>query len=50
MKVSTNDIDIVNRWEAKEKAKGRKVGGPLKMQCADFEQLIKPFQRYGKAM
>ena len=48
--VDGNDIDIVNRWEKKEKAGTRKPGMEMKQHYADFQLLIQPFKRYGSKM
>jgi hypothetical protein len=50
MNVSKSDKDVVSRWEAKEKAGGKKASGPMTMYYAEFDLLIGPFMRYGKAM
>ena len=43
MKVSKDDIDIVNRWVGVEKAKGRRPGQEMWHCCADITLLMKPF-------
>ena len=50
MEVSGNDIDVINRWEKREKSGGKTTMGPMKQRYADFELLIKPFIRYGSKM
>ena len=48
--VDRDDIDIINRWEKKEKSGGRTNFGGMKQQYAEFELLIQPFLRYGGKM
>jgi hypothetical protein len=50
MNVSSADVDIVNRWETFEKAKGSRPGMPMRLHYAQIEYLIKPFLRYTWAM
>jgi hypothetical protein len=50
MDVSPTDVDIINRWNQKEKRKGRKVGGPLRMHYADVLFMDEAFLRYTEAM
>ena len=50
MKVSANDIDVVNRWKRIEGAKGRKAAGPMRQHYAELSLLVQPFIRYTKAM
>jgi hypothetical protein len=50
MKVSSNDIDVVNRWQSVEKAKGSCPARPMRQYYAELEQLLAPFLRYTKAM
>jgi hypothetical protein len=49
-KVAPTDIDIVNRWNDAEAAKGNRPKGSLKMHYAQISILIEPFLRYGWAM
>ena len=48
--VKGEDIDIINRWTKKEKARSRAMSGPMKQNYADFDLLIKPFKPYGEKM
>lgn len=48
--VSVSDIECVNRWEAKEKAKGNRPNMPMRQHYAQVELLLKPFLRYTQAM
>jgi hypothetical protein len=50
MNISSADVDIVNRWETFEKAKGSRPGMPMRLHYAQIEYLIKPFLRYTWAM
>ena len=50
MGVRGYDIDVINRWENKEKSGGRNNYGGMKQQYSEFELLIKPFLRYGEKM
>ena len=50
VKVSTPDIDIVNRWRKVEAAEGRRPGFDMKQHYAQFDLLLKPFLRYTSAM
>jgi hypothetical protein len=49
-RVAESDIDIVNRWAAVEKAKGRRPGQSMRNYYADITLLILPFLRYTWAM
>jgi len=49
-KVSSNDIDVVNRWKRVETGKGRKFTGPMRQHYAEVSYLIEPFLRYTYAM
>jgi hypothetical protein len=44
--VDKTDIDIVNRWEALEKAKGSRPNRPMRQHYAELELLLRPFLRY----
>ena len=46
VKVSPTDIDIVNRWEGVEAAKGQRPGRAMIYHYADVILLLKPFLRY----
>ena len=48
--VSKSDIDLVNRWETVERAKGKRQGMPMRLHYAQVELIIKPFLRYTWAM
>ena len=50
MKVSANDIDVVNRWKRIEGARGRKAAGPMRQHYAELSLLVQPFIRHTKAM
>ena len=45
-KVDPTDIDIVNRWEGVEAARGRRPNRTMKQHYADILLLLKPFLRY----
>ena len=49
-KVSSADIDVVNRWKMVERAKGRVPGMSMQQHYAQFDQLLGPFLRYTQAM
>jgi hypothetical protein len=49
-RVTTTDIDIINRWATFEKAKGRRPGLAMRNYYADITLLILPFLRYTQAM
>jgi hypothetical protein len=44
--ISQTDIDVVNRWQAVEKAKGSRPSRPMRQHYAELELLLKPFLRY----
>ena len=48
-KVDPEDIDIVNRWEGVEAAKGRRPGRSMRHHYADIILLLQPFLRYTSA-
>ena len=50
MKVSKDDIDVVNRWAGVEKAQGRRPAREMRHYYADITLLLKPFMRYTLAM
>jgi hypothetical protein len=50
MRVSKDDIDIVNRWAGVEKAQGRQPGRKMLHYYADVTLLLKAFKRYTSAM
>jgi hypothetical protein len=50
MKVSKNDIDIINRWQDIERAQGNRPSRPMRQHYAQLELLIAPFLRYTWAM
>ena len=49
-KVTSSDIDVVNRWKRVEKANGKVPGMPMQQRYAQFDQLLQPFLRYTQAM
>ena len=49
MKIDGSDIDIVNRWEGVEAARGRRPGREMKYHYADVVLMLKPFLRYSLA-
>ena len=50
MKVSTDDINIVNRWSTVEKLEGRRMNQDMHYYYADIALLEAPFLRYTSAM
>ncbi len=48
--VSPTDIDVINRWQAVEKAKGSRPSRPMRQHYAELELLLRPFLRYTLAM
>lgn len=48
--VRESDIDIVNRWQTVEKAKGNRPTLQMKYHYAQVELLLEPFLRYTLAM
>ena len=46
MGVSKTDIDMVNRWESAERAKGKRQNMPMRMHYTQVELIVKPFLRY----
>jgi hypothetical protein len=44
------DIDVINRWQTKEAAKGTRPHRAMKQHYAEFELLLEPFLRYTVAM
>jgi hypothetical protein len=46
MGVSKADIDMVNRWESAERAKGKRQNMPMRMHYTQVELIVKPFLRY----
>lgn len=48
--VSVSDIESVNRWESKERAKGNRPNFPMRQHYTQVELLLKPFLRYTNAM
>jgi hypothetical protein len=49
-KVSTSDINVVNRWQAVERADGNRPHRPMRQHYAELELLLGPFLRYTWAM
>ena len=49
-KVSSADIDIVNRWRKVEAGAGRRPGYTMQQHYAQLDLLLKPFLRYTSAM
>ena len=49
-KVTSTDIDIVNRWIEVERAKGGRPARGMKHHYADVTLLLQPFLRYTWAM
>ena len=45
-----DDIDIINRWQATEKSKGKRPGASMRQHYAEVEVLLRPFLRYKAAM
>jgi hypothetical protein len=51
MKVSSDDINIVNRWRTIDRKKqGKRVAVKMSYHYSDFDKLIKPFLRFTAAM
>ena len=51
VKLSSNDIDIVNRWRTNErKRQGKRVAVQMRHHYSDFDKLLKPFLRYTRSM
>ena len=48
--VTSNDIDIVNRWKTVEAAKGKKPGRSMRQHYAEFALLKEPFLRCTSAI
>jgi hypothetical protein len=48
--VSQTAIDVVNRWQAVEKAKGSRPNRPMRQHYAKLELLLRPFLRYTLVM
>jgi hypothetical protein len=48
--ISQTDIDVVNRWQAVEKAKGSRPSRPMRQHYAKLELLLRPFLRYTLVM
>jgi hypothetical protein len=46
MNVSASDIDIVNRWESVERAKGKRANMSMRLHYLQIELIVKPFLRY----
>ena len=47
MKVSTNGIDVVNRWKKVERGKGKAVAaGSMRKHCSEFSLLMQTFLRH----
>jgi hypothetical protein len=46
MGVSKADIDMVNRWESAERAKGKRQNMPMRMHYTQVELILQPFLRY----
>ena len=49
-KVFGEDIEIVNKWRAKERARGKQPANKMKLHYAEVEVLLRPFLRYTEAM
>jgi hypothetical protein len=49
-KVSSNDIDIVNRWHSWEAAGGKKPAFSMRQHYTQYNLLLEPFLRYTGAM
>jgi hypothetical protein len=43
--VDQTDVDVVNRWQAVEKAKGSRPNRPMRQHHAELELLLRPFLR-----
>ena len=50
MKVTKDDVEIVNRWRTVEEARGRRPNRPMRHHYAQFDLLLDPFIRYTKMM
>ena len=48
--ISSNDIDVVNRWKTVEEAQGKRPDRSMKQYYAQIELLICPFLRYTHQM
>jgi hypothetical protein len=49
-KVSSNDIDVVNRWHAWDAAAGKKPSLSMRQHYTQYSLLLDPFLRYTNAM
>jgi hypothetical protein len=50
MNVSATDIDIVNRWESVERAKGKRAAMSMRLHYLQIELVLQPFLRYTAMM
>ena len=48
--VSKSDQDVVNRWQQKERAKGRDPNRPMQARYADVKLLKPAFLRYTRVL
>ena len=48
--VTTNNIDVVNRWKTLEAAQGKKPRRAMRQHYTEFSLLKEPFLRYTSAM
>jgi len=48
--VSSEDIDLVNKWDLSSLFLNKRVSQSMRHHYAEFELLLKPFLRYTKAM
>jgi hypothetical protein len=49
-KVSSNDIDVVNRWHSVDAAGGKKPAMSMRQHYTQYNLLLEPFIRYTQAM
>jgi hypothetical protein len=50
MRVSKDDINVVNQWAGMEKAQGHRPGHKMRHYYGDVTLLLRPFKRYTSAM
>ena len=48
--ISTDDINVINRWKAVEIAKGKRPSRPMRQHYAEISLLKEPFLRYTEKM
>jgi hypothetical protein len=49
-RVSVDDINLVNRWHVIDRAQGKRPTLEMRYHYAQYEELVKPFIRYTRAM